>query len=89
MNTLQTLLDEFMKEMDWPYFEDEKIIAKIKEETLEVEAEVVSGDREKLEMETGDLLFAISCFCNKNALDMDTVLKKAIQKNRVRDKDRY
>ncbi|QQR49973.1 hypothetical protein IPF86_02715 [Candidatus Nomurabacteria bacterium] len=89
MNTLQTRVSDFMKEMGWSYFSTEKIISKIDEELGEMKAEVISGDVEKLEMEMGDLLFAIACFCNKNNISMDEALSKAIGKDKVRDKNRY
>jgi phosphoribosyl-ATP pyrophosphohydrolase len=89
MNTLQSRVNEFMQEMGWSYFSAEKIIAKIDEELGEMKAEVISGDVEKLEMEMGDLLFAIACFCNKNNISMDEALSKAIEKDKVRDKNRY
>lgn len=89
MNTLQKQVSDFMKEMGWSYFSTEKIIAKIDEELGEMKAEVIAGDVEKLEMEMGDLLFAIACFCNKNNISMDEALGKAMEKDRVRDKNRY
>ena len=41
---------------DWEKKED--VWAKVKEETAEVEAEMISGDRTAMEEEFGDLLFA-------------------------------
>lgn len=89
MNTLQTLVDDFMQEMGWDYWDQIKILNKLKEELKEIEAEIESGDTKKLEIETGDLLFAIACHCRRNNIDMDEALKKSIEKFKVRDKDRY
>lgn len=89
MNSLQKQVNDFMKKMNWQYWDNSKIIAKIKEETGELEKEIASGDKEKIETEFGDLLYAISCFANNNNLDQDECLKKSVAKFGARDKNRY
>lgn len=89
MNNLQKMVDDFMKETGWEYWEIEKIISKIKEEADEVETEIKNKNTLDAEMEYGDLLFAVFCLANKNKISPEVALKRALQKFRTRDKDRY
>ncbi|HRH30613.1 MAG TPA: MazG nucleotide pyrophosphohydrolase domain-containing protein [Candidatus Paceibacterota bacterium] len=89
MNSLQKQVADFMNEMGWQYFDDERLIAKIKEELKEVEDELKTDNTLEAEMEYGDLLFAVFCLANAKNINPEVALERAIQKFRTRDKDRY
>lgn len=55
-------------------------IAKVREELLEVEAELDSGDRQALEEEIGDLLFAAVNIARYMKIDPEQALRLASQK---------
>lgn len=55
-------------------------IAKVREELIEVEAELVSGDRAALEEELGDLLFAVVNIARYQKIDPEQALRRANQK---------
>ena len=55
-------------------------IAKVREELMEVEAELVSGDREALEEELGDLLFAVVNIARYQKIDPEQALRRANHK---------
>lgn len=58
---------------DWP--DDQGVVDKIKEELSEVEEELVSGDREKLGDEIGDLLFSVINLARRHKLDPEILLE--------------
>lgn len=55
-------------------------IAKVREELLEVEAELDSGDQAALEEELGDLLFAVVNIARYQKIDPEQALRRANQK---------
>lgn len=55
-------------------------IAKVREELLEVEAELVSGDSQALEEELGDLLFAVVNIARYMKIDPEQALRRANHK---------
>jgi ATP diphosphatase len=55
-------------------------IAKVREELLEVEAELDSGDQQALEEELGDLLFAVVNIARYQKIDPEQALRLANQK---------
>jgi ATP diphosphatase len=55
-------------------------IAKVREELLEVEAELDSGDQQALEEELGDLLFAVVNIARYQKIDPEQALRRANQK---------
>jgi len=63
---------------DWP--DASGPIAKVKEETAELERETRNGKREALEEEIGDLLFAVVNLARKLAIDPATALEGANEK---------
>ncbi len=63
---------------DWPSARE--VIAKIREETAEVELALDSGDPTHLEEEIGDLLFAVVNLARKSNLDAESLLDAANQK---------
>jgi MazG family protein len=56
------------------------IVEKIREEVAEVEKEIGSGDREKIEDELGDLLFAVVNLTRKAKFDGEILLNQATNK---------
>ncbi|MDE7069046.1 MAG: nucleoside triphosphate pyrophosphohydrolase [Alistipes sp.] len=63
---------------DWEKKED--VWAKVKEETAEVETEMASGNKEALEEEFGDLLFALVNACRLYGVDPETALERTNRK---------
>ena len=58
---------------DWP--DDAGVIAKIREELIEVEEELTSGNEERLSEEIGDLLFSVVNLARKHKLDPEILLE--------------
>lgn len=52
----------------------------MKEETAEVEAEMISGDRTAMEEEFGDLLFALVNACRLYGIDPESALERSNKK---------
>lgn len=63
---------------DWE--ELHAVVEKIREEVAEVEVEIESGDRTKLEDELGDLLFAVVNLTRKAKFDAEILLNQATNK---------
>lgn len=63
---------------DWQKRED--VWDKVKEEISEVETEIASGDREKLEGEFGDLFFALVNVCRLYGIDPEAALERTNRK---------
>jgi MazG family protein len=63
---------------DWS--ETAPVVAKIREELAEVEAEVAQGDNAKIEEEIGDLLFSVVNLARKLKVDGETALQRATDK---------
>lgn len=70
---------------DWP--DTESVMAKIEEELQEVRDELVSGDRQRLESEIGDLLFAVTNLARQHQIDPERALRGTGQ--RFRDRFSY
>ncbi len=73
---------------DWPEVRD--VIAKVEEEIQELKQAVLEQDRNSIEDETGDLLFAVVNLARKCKLDAESVLQGATDKfvarfNRLED----
>jgi MazG family protein len=58
---------------DWP--DNEGVMDKIREELSEVEAELASGDKDRLSEEIGDLLFSVVNLARKQKLDPEIILE--------------
>jgi len=56
------------------------VVEKIREETLEVETEIRSGQRERLADELGDLLYSVVNLTRKAGFDAELVLTRATEK---------
>jgi MazG family protein len=63
---------------DWS--EAEPVLAKIREEVAEIEAELAAGDARRIEDEVGDLLFSVVNLARKLKLDAETALHGATAK---------
>ncbi|MDT8451098.1 MAG: nucleoside triphosphate pyrophosphohydrolase, partial [Wenzhouxiangellaceae bacterium] len=59
---------------DWPDLEP--VLAKIREELAELEHELGGGDRDRMEDELGDVLFAIANLARKLDIDADGALRR-------------
>ena len=73
---------------DWTEIRD--VIAKVEEELAELKGAIGSEDRQSIEDEIGDLLFAVVNLARKNKLDAETSLQAATDKfvrrfNRLED----
>jgi tetrapyrrole methylase family protein/MazG family protein len=67
---------------DWKKIED--VIAKVEEEVGEVKAAIESQDRQLIEDEIGDLLFAVVNLSRKCKIDAESALQRATDKFRAR-----
>ncbi len=67
---------------DWP--DARGLIAKLAEETEELEAEIASGDRDALELEMGDLLFTAVNLARHLRIDPESALRRTNAKFRSR-----
>src|SRR2546422_6372028 len=67
---------------DWP--DASGPLAKVKEETGELEREAAAGNRERIAAEIGDLLFAVVNLARKLGVDPDRALARANDKFRRR-----
>jgi len=63
---------------DWE--EREQVWDKVREETAEVEAEIRKGDKDGLEAEFGDLLFALVNACRLYGVDPESALERTNKK---------
>jgi MazG family protein len=70
---------------DWP--DARSVIDKINEEVAEIEAEMAEGDRDRLEDEIGDLLFAAANLARKLDVEPETALRRATAKFERRFKE--
>lgn len=67
---------------DWP--DAQGLLAKMAEETAEVEVEMRSGDRDALELEVGDLLFTAVNLARHLGVDPESALRRTNAKFRQR-----
>jgi tetrapyrrole methylase family protein/MazG family protein len=63
---------------DWKKAAD--VLEKIDEELVELKAEIISDEKERLAEEIGDLLFAIASLARKLDINPELALKRALQK---------
>lgn len=74
---------------DWE--KPSEVMEKVKEELSEVEEEIESGDKDKLESEIGDLLFVVSSLARKMDINPEQALNRTLKKfakrfNHIEDK---
>ncbi|MGI9534333.1 MAG: nucleoside triphosphate pyrophosphohydrolase [Thermodesulfobacteriota bacterium] len=63
---------------DWDNIQD--VLKKVKEEIAEIEQELKDGDKEKLEKEWGDLLFAVVNLARHLKIESETVAHQSTEK---------
>jgi len=67
---------------DWPDLQP--VLAKIREELRELEAELDSANRDRMEDELGDVLFAVANLARKLDIDADSALRRTNMKFETR-----
>lgn len=99
MHEDQKKLDDHMQRMGWPYWTPHQILARIVEEVGEL-ARIVNHtfgpkpkkkteEAQELELEVGDIYYALICFANSNNISLSDALQKCIEKGEKRDKNRF
>jgi len=95
----QQLVDSWMRERGWGYWEPLSQLARMTEELGEV-ARIVNhlyGEKPKkvdeaeqeLGLEMADLLYTMICLANSQGIDLQGALERTLDKYRTRDVDRY
>jgi len=95
-NWAEVQVDNLMQQNPDGYRDDDKMIAKMNEETWEVEDALalylqspIPENLIALKTEIGDQLFAIVCFANKKNISLEECFNLMMEKNRKRFKDGY
>lgn len=98
-NTYQRRVDRWCKTLKIPYWNPHEIMTRLSEEVGELAREVSHkfGPKKKkkteqpssMEEEIGDILFTITCLCNREGIDLDASFQMAMDKCYGRDKDRF
>lgn len=96
---LQKEVDLYINGFEEGYFPPMELLARMTEELGELSREVqhVYGTKKKkpeeairtLEEETGDLLFVLVCFANREGISLERALMTVMNKFKVRDADRW
>jgi NTP pyrophosphatase (non-canonical NTP hydrolase) len=95
----QRLVDAWMKERGWTYWQPLSQLARMSEELGEV-ARIVNhlyGEKPKkaeeseqdLGIELADLLYTMICLANAQGVDLQGSLEQVLEKYRTRDAERY
>ena len=95
----QKELDNILQRYEKPYWEPLSQLARLSEEVGEV-ARILNhkyGDKPKkldesaddLSDELGDVLYSVMVIANRENVDLDVAMRRAIDKLVVRDKDRF
>lgn len=95
----QQNVDQWIKEFGVRYFNELTNMAQLTEEVGEVariiarrygeQSEKESDKQKDLGDELADVLFVLICLANQTGVDLDSALKRNIQKKTLRDKDRH
>lgn len=99
LKDIQKQIDDILQGYEKPYWSPLSIMARLTEETGEV-ARILNhkyGDKPKkptekdddLEDELADVLWTVILLANREGVDLDAGLQRAIDKLLVRDKDRF
>ncbi|MBX9906360.1 nucleotide pyrophosphohydrolase [Patescibacteria group bacterium] len=99
MNEDQKKLDAHFTKLGWPYWKPYEILARLVEEVGELariinhtfgpKPKKATEEAQELELEVGDIYFALICFANSNNINLSDALDKCIHKGETRDKDRF
>lgn len=95
----QKSIDDWVQGYEKPYWEPLSIFARIAEEVGELgrilnhlygdKPKKDSEEAQELADEMADVLFAVLCLANREGVDLNAALEKAIDKSKTRDKDRF
>jgi NTP pyrophosphatase (non-canonical NTP hydrolase) len=99
LSDIQKQIDDGVQQYQKPYWEALSILARMSEEVGEV-ARILNhqyGDKPKkpgeehedLGDELADVIYATLCLANREGIDMDAPMQRAIDKLLTRDKDRF
>jgi NTP pyrophosphatase (non-canonical NTP hydrolase) len=99
INEAQELVDNWINQFEEGYWPPLSMFAALVEEVGELAEEINSLEGYKpkkpddddidIEMELGDILFALICISNYYKIDLDRALKKVLEKYNIRDMDRW
>jgi NTP pyrophosphatase (non-canonical NTP hydrolase) len=99
INEAQELVDNWINQFEEGYWSPLSMFAALVEEVGELAEEINSMEGYKpkkpedseidIEMELGDILFALICISNYYNIDLDHALKKVLEKYNIRDMDRW
>ena len=95
----QTVVDNWIKEYGVRYFNELTNLAILTEEVGEVariisrrygeQSEKESDKNKDLGDEFADVLFVLICLANQTGIDLESALKKNLEKKTIRDADRH
>lgn len=95
----QNIVDKWIKEVGVRYFNELTNMAMLTEEVGEVariiarrygeQSEKESDKNKDLGDEMADVLFVLICLANQTGVDLETALKKNLEKKTNRDSDRH
>lgn len=94
----QQIVDGWIKKYGVRYFNELTNFALLTEEVGELgrimarkygEQSFKKGENEVLEEEMADILFVLICLANQTNTDLESALKKSLEKKTNRDKDRH
>ncbi len=99
LSDYQKQIDTDVQQYEKPYWEALSILARLSEEVGEV-ARILNhqyGDKPKkpgeqhedLGDELADVIYAVLCLANREGVDMDEPMQRAMDKLLTRDKDRF
>lgn len=98
-NVYQRRVHRWANQLKIPYWGPHEIMTRLSEEVGELAREVshTFGPKKKkasekdssIEEEIGDILFTITCLCNKHGIDLDKTFNMAMAKCYGRDKNRF
>jgi NTP pyrophosphatase (non-canonical NTP hydrolase) len=99
MEQYQKELDTWFNNNKWPYWTPHEITVRLMEEVGELARLVnhVYGPKKKkldevaqdMEEEIGDIIYTLICYANSNNINLDSAIRKSMDKVVKRDKDRY
>lgn len=99
LETAQKLVDDWIKQYGVRYYNELTNTAILMEEVGEVarimarrygeQSEKESDKGKDLGDELADVLFVLICLANQTGVDLDTELKKNLQKKAIRDSERH
>lgn len=95
----QREIDDWNQQHEKPYWEALSILARITEEVGEVarllnhmygdKPKKLTEARQELDEEIADVMYALICLANREGVDLDTAMDKALTKAKTRDNHRF